>query len=548
MPSFPLRENDGIKRTVFVSIMTFNYTRPYPGGRSPLMTRNVVSTTHPLAAQAGLSMLKAGGNAIDAIIATAAVLTVVEPCSNGLGSDLFALVWSPEDKALHGLNSSGRSPQAWSPDTFKGMQAMPERGWMAVSVPGAVAGWMALSKRYGKLPFADLLAPAIDTAERGFMVTPIIAGQWARAVPILHNQPGYAEHFMPQGRAPLPGELFRNPAQAESLRLIAESEGESFYRGQLAARIVAHAKAHGGLMTGIDLAAHVADWVDPIRTGYRGYEVAEIPPNGQGIAALMALGMMEQFDVKSMGPDHPDYWHIAIEAMKLAFRDVNAQVADPAYMNVSPAAMLDRDFLKRRAALIDMKRAQDFSPSAELRGGTVYLNAADESGMMVSLIQSNYMGFGSGVVVDGISLQNRACGFTLDATHPNCVDGGKRPFHTIIPGFILKDGQPQSAFGVMGGHVQPQGHLQTAIRMIDFGENPQAALDGPRFRVEKGLELDLEPWTPNAVRESLVARGHQLKVNKDSYMDFGSGQIIWKTENGYVTGSDCRRDGGAVGF
>ena len=366
--------------------MTFNYTRPYPGGRSPLMTRNVVSTTHPLAAQAGISMMKAGGNAIDAIIATAAVLTVVEPCSNGLGSDLFALVWSPEDKALHGLNSSGRSPQAWSPDTFKGMQAMPERGWMAVSVPGAVAGWMALSKRYGKLPFADLLAHAIDTAERGFMVTPIIAGQWARAVPILQNQPGYAQHFMPHGRAPLPGELFRNPAQAESLRLIAESAGESFYRGQLAARIAAHAKAHGGLMTGIDLAAHVADWVEPIRTSYRGYEVAEIPPNGQGIAALMALGMMEQFDIKSLGPDHPDYWHLAIESMKLAFRDVRAQVADPAYMNVSPAAMLDRDFLKRRAQLIDMKRAQDFSPSAELRGGTVYLTAADESGMMVNLI------------------------------------------------------------------------------------------------------------------------------------------------------------------
>ena len=528
--------------------MTFTYTRPYPGGRSPLMTRNVVSTTHPLAAQAGLSMLRAGGNAVDAIIATAAVLTVVEPCSNGLGSDLFALVWSPEDKALHGLNSSGRSPQAWNADTFKGMQAMPERGWMSVSVPGAVAGWMALSKRYGKLPFADLLAPAIDTAERGFMVTPIIAGQWARAVPILENQPGYAQHFMPHGRAPLPGELFRNPAQAESLRLIAESEGESFYRGQLAARMVAHAKAHGGLLTGIDLAAHVADWVEPIRTGYRGYEVAEIPPNGQGIAALMALGMMAQFDVKSLGPDHPDYWHLAIESMKLAFRDVRAQVADPAYMNVSPAAMLDRDFLQSRAKLIDMKRAQDFSPSAELRGGTVYLNAADENGMMVSLIQSNYMGFGSGVVVDGISLQNRANGFVLDPTHPNGVDGGKRPFHTIIPGFILKDGQPQSAFGVMGGHVQPQGHLQTAIRMIDFGENPQAALDGPRFRVEQGLELDLEPWTPSAVRESLVARGHQMKENKDSYMDFGSGQIIWKTDHGYITGSDCRRDGGAVGF
>ncbi len=526
----------------------FNYSRPYPGGRSPVMARNVVSTTHPLATQAGLSMIRAGGNAVDAIIATAAVLTVVEPCSNGLGSDLFALIWSPEDKALHGLNSSGRSPQAWSADTFKGMQVMPERGWMSVSVPGAVAGWMALSKRYGKLPFADLLAPAIDVAERGFMVTPIIAGQWARAVPILEKQPGYAEHFMPRGRAPLPGELFRNPAQAEALRLIAESEGESFYRGQLAARIVAHAKANGGLMTGIDLAAHVADWVDPIRIGYRGYEVAEIPPNGQGIAALMALGMMEEFDVKALGPNHPDYWHLSIEAMKLAFRDVHAQVADPEFMNVSPSAMLDREFLKRRARLIDMKRAQDFSPSAELRGGTVYLNAADESGMMVSFIQSNYMGFGSGVVVDGISLQNRACGFVLDPAHPNCVAGGKRPFHTIIPGFILKDGQPQSAFGVMGGHVQPQGHLQTAIRMIDFGENPQAALDGPRFRVEKGLEVDLEPWAPAAVRESLASRGHVLKQNNDSYMDFGSGQIIWKAENGYIAGSDCRRDGGAVGF
>ena len=528
--------------------MTFNYTRPYQGGRSPLMTRNVVSTTHPLASQAGLSMIRAGGNAIDAIIATAAVLTVVEPCSNGLGSDLFALIWSPEDKALHGLNSSGRSPQAWTPETFKGMQTVPMRGWMSVSVPGAIAGWVALSKRYGKLPFADLLAPAIDIAERGFMVTPIIAGQWARAVPELHTQPGYAEHFMPRGRAPLAGELFRNPAQAEALRLIAESEGESFYRGQLASRIVAHSKANGGLMTGIDLAAHVADWVEPIRVGYRGYEVCEIPPNGQGIAALMALGMLEDFDLKSLGPNHPDYWHLSIEAMKLAFRDVHAQVADPAHMRVTAEQMLDRAFLKDRAKLIDMSRAQDFSPSAKLNGGTVYLNAADESGMMVSLIQSNYHGFGSGVVVDGISLQNRAYGFSLNPDHPNCVEGGKRPFHTIIPGFIMKDGQPQSAFGVMGGHMQPQGHMQTAIRLIDFDENPQAALDGPRFRAEQGLEVDLEPWTPAAVRESLAARGHKLKQNADSYMDFGSGQIIWKTPDGYITGSDCRRDGGAVGF
>lgn len=528
--------------------MSFSYSRSYPSGRSPLMTRNVVSTTHPLASQAGLSMLRAGGNAVDAIIATAAVLTVVEPCSNGLGSDLFALIWSPDDKALHGLNSSGRSPQAWTPNTFQGMQTVPMRGWMSVSVPGAIAGWVALSKRYGKLPFADLLAPAINIAERGFMVTPIIAGQWARAVPELQTQPGYAEHFMPRGRAPLAGELFRNAAQAEALRMIAESEGESFYRGQLASRIVAHAKANGGLMTGIDLAAHVADWVEPIRVGYRGYEVCEIPPNGQGIAALMALGMLEDFDLKSLGPNHPDYWHLSIEAMKLAFRDVHAQVADPAHMRVTAAQMLDRTFLNERAKLIDMRRAQDFSPSAKLNGGTVYLNAADEGGMMVSLIQSNYHGFGSGVVVDGISLQNRAYGFSLNPDHPNGVDGGKRPFHTIIPGFIMKDGQPQSAFGVMGGHMQPQGHMQTAIRLIDFGENPQAALDGPRFRAEQGLDVDLEPWTPVAVRESLAARGHRLKENADSYMDFGSGQIIWKTPDGYITGSDGRRDGGAVGF
>jgi gamma-glutamyltranspeptidase / glutathione hydrolase len=524
----------------------FDFSRPYPSGRSPIMTRNVVSTTHPLAAQAGLQMIKAGGNAVDAIIATAATLTVVEPVSNGLGSDLFALIWSPQDKQLLGLNSSGRSPQAWSLEQFP--NGIPMRGWGSVSVPGAIAGWVALSKRLGKLPFADLLAPAIEIAERGYMVSPIISAQWAKAVPILKDQPGYAEHFMPRGRAPLPGELFRNPAQAEALRLIAESEGESFYRGQLAARIVSHAKQHGGLMTGIDLAAHAADWVEPIKTSYRGYEVAEIPPNGQGIAALMALAIAEEFDLKSLGPNHPDYWHISIEAMKLAFRDVFTQVADPEFMNVSPAAMLNRDFLKQRAKLIDLKRAQDFSPSAELKGGTVYLNSADESGMMVSLIQSNYYGFGSGVVVDGISLQNRGYGFVTDPKHPNCVAGGKRPFHTIIPGFILKDGKPQSAFGVMGGHMQPQGHMQTAIRMIDFGENPQAALDAPRFRVEQGLEVDLEPWTPANVREELAKRGHKLKENKDSYMDFGSGQIIWKTDDGYVTGSDPRRDGCAVGF
>lgn len=383
-------------------------------------------------------------------------------------------------------------------NTFKGMDSVPMRGWMSVSVPGAIAGWVALSKRYGKLPFADLLAPAIDIAERGYMVTPIIASQWARAVPILQIQPGYAEHFMPHGRAPLPGELFRNPAQAESLRLIAEGEGESFYRGQLAARIVAHAKAHGGLMTGIDLAAHVADWSGPIRMGYRGYEVAEIPPNGQGIAALMALGMLDDFDLKALGPNHPDYWHLSIgNDEALAFRDVHAQVADQEYMNVSASAMLDRDFLKSRAKLIDLKRAQDFSPSAELRGGTVYLNAADESGLMVSLIQSNYYGFGSGVVVDGISLQNRAYGFTLDPAHPNCVAGGKRPVPHHHPR-LHPEGWPAGGdhVGVMGGHMQPQGHMQTAIRMIDFGENHRPRSTGRASESSRAWKWTLSRGRP----------------------------------------------------
>lgn len=526
--------------------MHFDYQRTYPSGRSPLMADNVVATTQPLAAQAGLAMLRAGGNAVDAAVATAAALTVVEPCSNGLGSDLFALVWSPTDDRLLGLNSSGRSPEAWHPDLFP--EGVPLRGWNSVTVPGAVAGWVALWRRLGRLPFATLLAPAIELAERGFMVTPFIACQWARAVPLLEDQPGFAAHFMPHGRAPEPGERFRNPAQAEALRLIADSEGEALYRGVLANRLVAHAKAHGGMMTGIDLAAHTADWVEPLRLDYRGYEICEIPPNGQGIAALMALGILREFDVARWGPDHPDTWHTAIEAMKLAFRDVHAQVTDPAFMRVAPEAMLEANFLGRRAALIDPKRAQDFSPSAELGGGTVYLNAADASGMMVSLIQSNFHGFGSGVVVDGISLQNRGHGFTHAPGHPNQVAGGKRPFHTIIPGFILKDGRPAAAFGVMGGHMQAQGHLQTAIRMIDFGQNPQSALDAPRFRAETGLDVVLEATVPADIRQELERRGHRLASVDASYGGFGSGQIIWRTEHGYVAGSEPRADGAAVGF
>jgi len=526
--------------------MQFDFSRPYASGRSPLMASNVVATTQPLAAQAGLAMLRAGGNAVDAAIATAAALTVVEPCSNGLGSDLFALVWSPAENALLGLNASGRSPQAWSLDRFP--DGMPLRGWGAVTVPGAVSGWVALSRRLGRLPFAELLAPAIELAEHGFMVTPFIAELWQRAAPELAEQPGFAAHFLPAGRAPRAGERFHNPAQAEALRLIAESDGEALYRGVLANRIVAHAKANGGLLTGIDLAAHQPDWVEPLRIDYRGHTICELPPNGQGIAALMALGILSGYDVARWGPEHPDYWHTAIEAMKLAFRDVHAQVSDPAWMQASPAAMLDEGFLARRRALIHPSLAQDFSPSAELSGGTVYLCAADSNGTMVSLIQSNFHGFGSGIVVDGVSLQNRGHGFNTIVGHPNCVAGGKRPFHTIIPGFILKDGLPLAAFGVMGGHMQAQGHLQTVVRMLDFGENPQASLDGPRFRVETGLAVDLEPTVPANVRASLVERGHAIVDQPYRRASFGSGQIVWRTAAGYIAGSEPRADGAAVGF
>ncbi|MCS6997424.1 MAG: gamma-glutamyltransferase family protein [Casimicrobiaceae bacterium] len=524
--------------------MNFDFSRPYPSGRSPLLAQNVVATSQPLAAQAGLEMLRRGGNAIDAAIAAAAALTVVEPCSNGIGGDLFALLWHPAEKRLRGLNASGRSPRSWSPERFP--NGIPETGWQSVTVPGGVSGWVALWRYAGQLPFAELLSPAIELAERGFPVSPVIANQWQRAAVRVRAEPGFAEHFLPGGCAPRAGERFRNPAQAEALRLIAETEGEAFYRGVLANRLVAHAKAHGGDLTGIDLAAHEPEWVEPLTLDYRGFTICELPPNGQGIAALIALGILAHFDLSAWGPDHPNYWHTAIEAIKLAFRDVHAQVADPAWMRVAPEAMLNPAFLARRAALIELDRAQEFSPSAELAGGTVYLATADASGMMVSLIQSNYQGFGSGVVVDGIALHNRGVGFSADPKHPNAIAGGKRPFHTIIPGFVLHRGEPQCAFGVMGGPMQPQGHLQVLTRLLDFHQNPQSALDAPRFRVERGGEVYLEPSVPHALREALSQRGHRLSTPEDPFV--GHGQIIWRLPGAYVAGSEPRADGAAVGF
>lgn len=541
-------------------MQNFNWTNPYPSVRIPLFARNVVSTSHPLAAQAGLRMLLKGGNAVDAAIAAAASITIVEPVSCGLGSDAFAILW--DGKELHGLNSSGVAPAAWNPEYFKskygtdtnGLANRPIRGWDSVTVPGVIAGWAALHERFGKLPFADLMEPAIEIAERGYAVPPVVAHKWAAAVPELKDQPGYAETFMPNGRAPAVGEKFIMKAAAETLRKIGETRGRAYYEGEIAEKIAAFSKQCGGAMTLDDLRNYRPDWVKPISKSYRGYELHEIPPNGQGIAALIALGILDQFDMASIPVDSVDSQHLQIEAMKLAFADLYRYVADPRTMEVTPEQMLDDAYLKSRAKLIDMQRATHFNFGMPKVGGTIYLTAADENGMMISFIQSNYMGFGSGVVVPGtgISLQNRGVGFSMDPKSANVVAGGKRPFHTIIPAFLTKGGQPVMSFGVMGGDMQPQGHLQTVVRMLDYNQQPQAACCAPRWKVNRDFTLDVESTMDAATVEGLKARGHQLKSVDDPYMDFGSGQFIWRmsedAEHGYVAASDSRRDGQAVGF
>ncbi len=524
----------------------FSWQFPYPWPRKPLLAANAVATSQPLAAQAGLQMLAQGGTAIDAILATAITLTVVEPVSNGIGSDAFAIVW--DGKQLHGLNASGRSPAAWTPEYFAGQKSMPARGWNTVTVPGCVQAWVDLHKKWGKLPFEKLFEAAIRYAREGFLVSPTIAGQWEKQVDELKVQPGFAEMFMPGGRAPRPGERFRHEKQALALEKIAATRGEAFYKGELAEAIEAHAKKHGGAMRVGDLAANRGDWTPPLQIDYRGYTLHELPPNGQGIVALITLGILENFDVASHKVDGPDSLHLQIEATKLAFADAWRYIADLDHMDIRPQQLLDKGYLKSRAALIDMKRAQDFGHGAPPKGGTVYLTAADASGMMVSYIQSNYMGFGSGVVVDGMSMQNRGGTFVLEPGHPNRVGPGKRPYQTIIPGFVTKAGQPVMSFGVMGGTMQPQGHSQVMVRIADYGQNPQAACDGPRYRVVKGMDVSVETALPSATRQELLQRGHKIVTQPDDYNQFGSGQMIWKVEGGYFAASDPRRDGQAVGF
>jgi len=540
------------------STMALDYKRTYVSVRRPVFARNIVATSHPLAAQAGLRIIAAGGNAADATVAAAAAMTLVEPCSNGLGSDAFCILW--DGRRLHGLNASGTAPALWTPQYFRdhhgGGIAPPARGWGAVTVPGAVSSWVALNKRFGKLPLAQVLEPAIEIAERGYAVPVIVQQKWqlASEVKELVSQPGFAELFLPRGRVPEVGELMRMPGAAKALRAIAASGGEAFYRGEIAQAIERQALAQGGAMRASDLAGYEPQWVEPIGIDYHGYRLHEIPPNGQGIAALIALGIAEQLDLGALPIDGVAAQHLLIEAMKLGFADTYRYVADPSAMSVTPAQMLEREYLLQRAKLIDRKRAQAFDAGTPPRGGTIYLTAADEHGMMVSFIQSNYMGFGSGVCVPewGLSLQNRGHGFSLDARSPNVVAPGKRPFHTIIPAFLTKDGQPQMSFGVMGGNMQPQGHLQTLVRMIDHRQNPQTACDAPRWRFDGGLSVEVEPEMDRDIVQGLIALGHRIEPRFDSYMDLGAGQFIWRlgdpAAEGYVAASDSRRDGVAAGF
>ena len=524
---------------------------PFGGGRAPVLAKNVVASSQPLATQAGIEALQNGGNAVDAALATAITLTVVEPTMNGLGGDSFALIW--DGKKLHGMNASGRAPAAWTPEYFSGKTAMDLIGWNTVTVPGMVSGWIELSRKFGKLPFAQLFKRAIDYAENGFPVSPVIARQWREAIPILKNEPGFSASFLIDGKAPTAGQLWRYPAQANTLREIATTEGKSFYTGKLAQSMVDFAQSTSGCFTMADFAANQTDWVEPLAFDYGDYTLHEIPPNGSGITAQMALGILQAANVQQYPANSAQRIHLQVEAMRIAFADAYAHVSDASTMKVPTSALLDRDYLASRAALINHTQAGSYRAGDPHAGGTVYLCAADESGMMISYIQSNFKGFGSGVVAPGgIAFHNRGMSFSLVDGHPNQVAPGKRPFHTIIPAFLTKGSQPTMAFGVMGGNMQPQGHLQFVMRFVDEYLNPQACSDAPRWRIDDVGKLTVEASMPTGVVEGLKAMGHEVTVMPANSLDFGSAQAIallgTETQDAYIAGSDHRRDGLAAGF
>lgn len=523
----------------------------YPSRRSVVYGRKgMVCTSQPLAAEAGLDMIRKGGNAIDAAIAAAACMTVLEPTSNGIGSDAFALVWTKNE--LHGLNASGRAPMAISAEKVReqGYSEMPKRGWIPVMVPGAPSAWAELSQKYGRLPLTQALEPAITYAEEGYAVSPVISRLWNKAYADFtkifkddHFKPWF-ETFAPNGRAPQPGEIWKSCGHAETLRKIAESNAKEFYQGELADRIDEFSRKTGGYIRKEDLENYWCEWVKPIHVNYRGYDVWEIPPNGNGIVALMALNILKGFEFSCR--DCVDTVHKQLEAMKLAFIDGKRYVADQKFMKVSVEELLSDEYAAKRRSLIGEKAIMPEAGDPRC-GGTIYLCTADGEGNMVSYIQSNYQGFGSGIVIPGtgIALQNRGANFSLDEAMENCLAPGKKSFHTIIPGFLTKDGEAVGPFGVMGGFMQPQGHVQVVMNTVDFMMNPQEALDAHRWQWTGEKNIQVERAFPYGITEELVRRGHNISVLPES-LTFGRGQIIWKNEQGVLCGATEPRTDGTV--
>lgn len=523
----------------------------YPSRRSVIYgRRGMVCTSQPLAAQAGLDIMKKGGNAIDAAIATAACMTVLEPTSNGIGSDAFALVWTKGE--LKGLNASGRAPMSLTAEEIRAMghTDMPHRGWIPVMVPGAPSAWAELSKTYGKLPLTEVLEPAIRYAEDGYAVSPVTARLWNKA----YNDfsvtfkgdcfKPWFDTFAPNGHAPQPGEVWKSKGHADTLRKIAETGAKAFYQGELADKMDEFSRQTGGYLRRSDLENYWCEWVKPIHVNYRGYDVWEIPPNGDGIIALMALNILNGFEIEHR--DCAETVHKQLEAMKLAFVDGNRYVSDPGFMKVSVDELLNPAYAAERRSLIGDEAMMPVHGDPK-RSGTIYLCTADGEGNMVSYIQSNYMGFGSGIVIPGtgISLQNRGANFSLDENAENCFGPGKKSFHTIIPSFLTKDGEAVGPFGVMGGFMQPQGHVQVVMNTVDFHMNPQETLDAPRWQWVGGKKVQVERGFPFGITEELVRRGHEISVLPESY-SFGRGQIIWRDEHGTLCGATEPRADGAV--
>ncbi|MFO0946328.1 MAG: gamma-glutamyltransferase [Planctomycetota bacterium] len=528
--------------------------------------RGMVATSHPLAAQAGIDVLKAGGNAVDAAIATNAVLGVVEPMSCGIGGDLFVLLWDAKSQKLYGLNASGRAPRKATLDFFKeqNLAKIPTTGPLSWSVPGCVDGWEVLHRRFGKLSMTQILAPAVLYADEGFPLSPIIGRDWMGSADLLAETPDAARTFLKGGQSPRVGEMMTNRYLAETYRIIAREGAEPFYRGRIAEKIIAFSDANGGLFSLEDFAKHTSDWVEPVSTNYRGYDVWELPPNGQGIAVLQMLNLLEPHDLRKLGHNSADFLHLFIEAKKLAYADRARFYADPAFSDVPIAGLISKEYAARQAKRINPERAAEDVPAGDptlVAGDTVYLTVVDENRNAVSFIQSNYFGWGSGLVPGdlGFVLQNRGTLFALDPEHPNRLEPGKRPFHTIIPAMVTHDGKPWLSFGVMGGDMQPQGHVQVLVNMIDHGMDPQQAGDAARARhfgsaeptgqpMQGSGKVVVEADIPEEVVRELERRGHS--VSRGSPGEFGGYQAIRLNgeQGGLVGGSDPRKDGAAIGY